>query len=413
MTTPLAPPIDAPQGRGTSTMVVGAVVGAIAVYLFQLIGGRTLGEVEFAPIANLWTTQFLVITVVLFPIEQLTIRRIALRPDHPLRRDLPMLVSVVGVTAVVVSALLYIYREDLLDGEAIHALQGGLLVLGYGMFAFGRGRLAGMLDYRHYGFATGAESVVRLLAVVLFLQLASSSVSVGWSMALAPLVILAWQPFRHVGSGGPHADADSAGRFLASYVVANGASNVILASGPVVVAALGASNAVVSQFFFTLILLRAPFTFVYNLAARILAPMSRMVSAGRSRELSRFVAAVVASATLVSVVGAIVGRWVGPWAVELLFDVKPAESIASLIVGGIGAAFGSMILSQILVARGHTGRLAVGWVVALIGAAAAVALASGEPDTRVAIGFVVGQGIALVAMGISALSSTEAIDVDP
>ncbi len=394
-------------------MLAGAAVGALAVYAFQLLGGRVLGEVEFAPIANLWTLQFLVVTVVLFPIEQLTIRRIAMRPDHPLRHDLPMLVGVVGVTAAIITALLLAYRDQILDGEMVHVVQGGILVLGYGMFAFGRGRLAGRLDFRHYGFTTGSEGLSRLLLAAVFLAVASSSASLGWSMVLAPLVILAWQPFRHIGAKDPHLAPEGAGGFLAGYVVANGASNIILASGPLVVDALGAPNAVVSQFFFTLILLRAPFTFAYSLIARVLAPMARLVAEGRSRELSRFVGAIVGGAALVSVIGGIVGQWVGPWAVRLLFDVTPDSTVAALIVSGIGAAFGSLVLTQILVARGQTGRLAVAWVAALVAAAVTVAVASGDPDLRVALGFVVGQAVALGALTASALSRWEATAASP
>lgn len=389
-------------------MVAGAVFGAIAVYAFQLLGGRVLGEVEFAPIANLWTLQFLVLTVVLFPVEQLTIRRLAMQPDHPLRSDMPLLVTVVGGTAVVVFGVMAAFRNEFLDGEIAHAVQGGLLVLGYGAFAFGRGRLAGMLDYRHYGYTTAADAGARLALGAAFLALAANSVSLGWSMVLAPLVIFAWRPFRHVGPKDAHATVAGAGGFLAGYVVANAASNIILASGPLVVDALGASNAVVSQFFFALILLRAPFTFAYSLVARLLAPMAQLVSAGRSAELSRLVGMVFVASTLTSAVGGLVGRWVGPWIVELLFAARPDELVAALILAGIGAAFGSLVLTQILVARGHTGRLAVGWIVALVAAAVTVAVTSALPDVRVALGFLVGQGVALVALTAATLQAPSA-----
>jgi O-antigen/teichoic acid export membrane protein len=386
-------------------MVAGALVGALGVYAFQLVGGRVLGEVEFTPIANLWTVQFLVVTIVLFPIEQLTIRRLAMQPEHPLRHDLPLIAGAVGTTALVISAALYLWRDEFLNGEAVHALQAGLLIAGYGLFAFGRGRLAGMLDYRHYGFTTAAESTVRLTLGIALLAAGAASVGLAWSMVAAPFVILAWQPFRHISSRDEHISIDKAGGFLGSYVVANGASNIILAAGPLVADALGASNAVVSQYFFTLILLRAPFTFAYSLVARVLAPMARLVSEGRSRELSRFVGTLLAAGAALSVVGGLVGRVFGPWLVALLFgeEFRPRELVAALIVAGIGAAFSSLVLTQILVARGHTGRLAVAWMAALAAATAAIALAGGQADVRVAIGFVAGQSVALVGLAVATL----------
>ncbi len=396
-------------------MVAGGVLGAIGVYVFQLIGGRALGEVEFTPIANLWTVQFLVITIVLFPIEQLTIRRLAMRPDHPLRRDMPLIAGVVGSTAIVVAAALFIWRDEFLDGETVHAVQAGLLVLGYGMFAFGRGRLAGMLDFRHYGFTTGAESMTRLALAVVLVVIGTTSAGLAWAMVAAPLVILAWQPFRHIAADDEHISVEGAGGFLASYVVANGASNIILAAGPLVVDALGASNAVVNQYFFALILLRAPFTFAYALIARVLAPMARLVSEGRSSELSRFVGLIVVAGVGISAVGGVVGNAIGPWVVALLFgdEFRPQALVAALIVAGVGAAFASLILTQILVARGHTGRLAMAWVTALVAAATAIAVVGGEPDVRVALGFIVGQAVALIGLAIAALERSPASTATP
>ena len=100
-------------------------------------------------------------------------------------------------------------------------------------------------------------------------------------------------------------------------------------------------------------------------------------------------------------------------AVELLFDVRPDDQVAALIVAGIGAAFGSLVLTQILVARGQTTRLAFGWVLALIAAAVAVAIASDAPEVRVGIGFVAGQVVALLALTIATLSPGEATSVAP
>ena len=248
--------------------------------------------------------------------------------------------------------------------------------------------------------ATGAEWLFRLFVALMVLAVATDSQSLGWAMVAGPLVIVAWRPFRHVGGDAPHVAVESAGRFLGSFVVANGASNVILAAGPLVVDALGASNAVVSQFFITLILLRAPFTFAYGLMARVLAPMAKLVSEGRAAELARFVNRIVAAGIAVSIAAALGGYLLGPWLIDLLFgdEFRPRAMVASLILAGVGAALASLALTQILVARGETGRLAVAWLVALAVAAGAIALASGTPDVRVAIGFLAGQAAALAGV---------------
>lgn len=43
------------RAPGTGHMLAGSLVGAVGSYLFQLIGGRTLGTDAFAAISVLWT----------------------------------------------------------------------------------------------------------------------------------------------------------------------------------------------------------------------------------------------------------------------------------------------------------------------------------------------------------------------
>ncbi|MDH3425178.1 MAG: hypothetical protein OEM22_00765 [Acidimicrobiia bacterium] len=394
------------RGDGTVGMVVGVVVAALMAYLFQLVGGRALGKIEFEPIAQLWTIHFLAFAIVLLPIEQLTIRRLAISPSHPLRQDLPLLAGTVGVAAVAVSVVLYAGRDQLLSGEGVHALQAGLIVLGYGVFAFGRGRLAGSMQYRNYGFATAGESTLRFIVLLAVLAAAPRSVPVGWAMVTGFLVIFAWRPFRIVRDDEPHT-APSAAKFLGSYVVANGASNIVLAAGPIVVKAMDAAPGVSSVFFFTLILMRAPLTLGYSLVARILHPMSRAVAEGHGRALHVWGRRIVVFGLIMAAAGYGVGRVLGPVAVELLFgaEFRPSSALAGLIVAGVAASMASLAATQILVARGHTGFLAVAWVVALAAAALAIVVASGDPDIRVGVGFLVGQVTALSAISVAVFSS--------
>jgi O-antigen/teichoic acid export membrane protein len=52
----------------------GIVAGTLLAYLFQLIGGRILGPVAFAPVSVLWTLMFLTGTIGLTPVEQFVAR---------------------------------------------------------------------------------------------------------------------------------------------------------------------------------------------------------------------------------------------------------------------------------------------------------------------------------------------------
>src|SRR4030042_3373370 len=79
MTGPSPPPKPARLrlGAGTPHMLVATFVSAGAAFLYLVIVGRALGPADFAPITVLWTVQYLIITVVYTPIEQLTVRRLS------------------------------------------------------------------------------------------------------------------------------------------------------------------------------------------------------------------------------------------------------------------------------------------------------------------------------------------------
>jgi O-antigen/teichoic acid export membrane protein len=407
--------LDSARRDGTSYVVGGALLGALAAYGFQLAGGRALGTDEFAPITVLWTLQFLVFTIVLLPVEQLTVRRLGIDPAHPLRHDLPLIGSVVGVTAVLVTVVMYLARDQQLEGETVHALQAGLIVIGYGVFAFGRGRFGGKRQFRQYGLATAGESMFRLAIAIVVLAIAASAVGLGWSMVAAPWIIMLLRPFSEDGEPEAPVDAPSAGGFLAAFIVGNAASHTILAAGPLVVAGLGGTSEAVSIFFVTLILVRAPLTFSYGLLSRLLQPMASLVAEGRGAVLGLWAKRIVAIGVVMLIPAYAVGRLVVPSVVELLFgaEFRPSPQLGGLITMGVTAAIASLVTAQTLVARGQTTRLAVAWIVALAAAALAVVVSSAEPDIRVGIGFLVGQVVALVGVGIIAALDTSVDSPEP
>src|SRR4026209_410184 len=55
---------------GTAWLLIGSLPAGVLAYVFQVIGGRVLGSEAFAPIATLWTLQYVVMAILLFAIEQ-------------------------------------------------------------------------------------------------------------------------------------------------------------------------------------------------------------------------------------------------------------------------------------------------------------------------------------------------------
>ncbi len=402
MTSPFTPvgTAAAPKpGRGTRAMVAGAVVSAIGAILFQLLGTRGLGEVEFAPIALLWTMQFLGFTVLYTPVEQLIIRRLTLSGG---RRA--ALRSIAGPGAIVIvggaalaAGWVAANRASSFQGRSEFVVIAFVLFLALGAYAVARGFLAGTRRFYDYGVAVGAEAVGRIALLVVVLVAAATAVSVGWVLAAAPLAALVVRPFRHPVA--PVADElpddTSAGGFLGGMLVATSASQTVLAAGPLVVDALGATEAAVTTFFVTFTLFRGPLTASYNLLARVLPWFTSAAALGADDRVGRAATLTGIGTVVAAVAAAGAGAALGPPIVEILFDVRPEAGLAALAAGGVVLGAVALFMGQVLVGRGATATLAVVWVVALVIAVAVLFVVDASPSMRTAWGFAAGETAAL------------------
>jgi O-antigen/teichoic acid export membrane protein len=377
-------------------MVVATFVAALGALAFQLLG-RVLGATDFAPVTALWTIQFLVFTIVLLPIEQYVVRLRSL-DSEPDRSVVAGLIAAVAVTA---TAIAWLGRDTFFDGSAIYALMTALLVVGYGGYAVGRGRLAGARRFRDYGKATIAESLVRLAFGLIVLAIVTSAAGLSWSLVVAPLVIIPWWTRR--ARGAETRGRGDAGEFLAGFITGNAASQTILAAGPLVVPLIGGTAAAQSMIFETFLLFRAPLTLSYNLVSRVLPPFTRMAEQGERAALRRWSLLLAAGALVVGAVAAAAGAVAGPPLVSALLgdEFRPTTAIASLAAFGVVLATAALFLQQILAALAATRRLAAAWIVGLIAAAAVIVVGPADPALRTAAGFAVGEAVALVALAFA------------
>lgn len=375
-------------------MIAGTMIGAVAAYLFQLVVGRTLGPTAFAPITVLWTVQFLVFTTVFVPMEQLTIRRLS--ATTPTRGPWRLFAAVILGSVLLSTAFAAATRHRLLAGNWVYLPILAVLIAAYGGFALGRGVLAGRRRFREYGLSTLTESMLRLALAIAILAVGMGAVGVAWSMVAGPFVVLLWRPF---GPEQRHRDrpvSPGSAQALATYVGANAASQTIVAAGPLVVGALGASPAEVSVFFETFLLFRAPLTLAYGLIARVLPPFTRLAETGGGATLRRWAGRLAVLGGVAAAVGYLFGRAVGPAAVSVLLgmEYRPSATIAGYAAAGVALATIALFAQQLLIAQNATGALAASWFTGLGAAGAVVALATGTAGARVGAGFLVGEIVA-------------------
>lgn len=389
---------------GTVAMAAGSLVAGLAAYAFQVVGGRTLGEEGFAPVAALLSAHSLILAVLLTPVELLTVRRLTLArggaPDAHDRRSISVTIAV-GLAAMVGFVAATLHR--FFGGEIAFVAVGAVVVATHALFALGRGALAGRGRYIAYGVASGGAAALRVLLVLPFLS-GSGPLLFGWAVALPPLLILALRPFRLDERPARVPPRAGSGALMAGFVLAGAISQAFVLTGPLVAGALEPDPArvasVVSVVFVTFSLARAPLLLAQNLAARLLAGLTKLVARDAGDELRRWSHRLGTAGLVLAPVAYGAGAVIGPPIIELLFGpaFRPSATVAGLAVAGCALAAASIFLDQVLIALGATGKLAAAWTLALGVAAATLALGPDDPAARVTWAVLAGELAALVAV---------------
>jgi len=377
-------------------------VGTLLAYLFQLVGGRLLGPEAFAPVSVLWTLMFLIGTVGLLPVEQYVARE-ATAGRRAIGRPPWALAAVMLLTALVAGGFTVLTRDALFLGESGFVLLSVLIVVALGPLALARGLAVGQRRFDLYGLMLGLEGVGRLVVGGLGLVVVGGPVGLAWGVAVGPALGLLVPTYRFERRAAEPA-APGAGAFLAPYIGASGASQLLIAGAPLAVAALGAGPATISIVFVTFTLFRAPVTIVYLVQGRLLNLLVRLEIAGESVRVGRirrmFELGGLAAVTLAGVAG-----WsVGPWLIGLLFGdaFRPTPLVAALAATGVASAALAQLLGQLLVAQGRTASLARRWSLGLgtaLGVLVVLPLAvATDPAVTVGSAFAAGELASAAAM---------------
>lgn len=382
-------------------MIAGTAVSAIAVYVYQVISGRTLGADDFAPIGILWTVGFLVFTIAMLPIEQYVTRKLVLvgGSAEGLRSGVTMVASVVGASFVVGVGFVFVTLDRFFQGDIAFVFVMALLVVSRALLAVGRGFLAGRRRFYAYGGVLAVEGITLVVLAAITALTVASAVGFGVALALAPLAVLLFAPFRRVESPAEIAeDQDqTATTFLGWYLVATGTSQMILAGGPIVVGIIGGTAAHVSVFFITFTLFRGPITSSYNLLARVLPDFTELAASGDSHRLHVWSGRLFGAGLVLAAIGFVTAFAIGPEIVTFLYgsEFTPPRLAAALGGAAVGAGLAALFSGQILVAFGRTDRLAAAWLFATVVAFLAILLIDTDPVTRVAAGLAAGEITAL------------------
>ena len=385
-------------------MLGGTVVSIVTVLLFQVVAGRSLGAEAFAPIGVVWTVSFMVYTVFMIPVEQFITRRLALAHGNAeaLAPNRVLLMSVIGVAIAIGVGFVLATVDRLFAGITAFVVLALALLVTRALLAVGRGFLAGRRRFTAYGGTLAAEGLVLLIAAAVVAAIHPTTLSFAAAMVLSPLVILLFRPFHTTTVTTPWiADNEAPVAFLGFLILATGASQVVIAGGPVVVGLIGGGAAAVSSIFVTFTLFRGPITSAYNLVARVLPDFTALAARGRAHVLTVWAHRITWAGYVLAVLGFTAAYLIGPAIIRVLYgaEFEPDAAVAGLAGAGVGAGLAVLFVAQIYVATGATRALAGRWLLALLIAGAAVAFGPGSAQARVALGFAVGELAALSALG--------------
>lgn len=383
-------------------MGIGAT-GLITFGYFAL-ASHALGPAEYGRISLLWSSIFIIVSVLYRPVEQLLSRTIAdhdargIEGNHHLRVAATIQLALGVLFVVAALALRGPIEDELFNGSA--ALYWILIVavLAYAASYFARGYLAGHHRFELYGGLVLMEASSRcLFALLVTVGIMEGQTAVALGMAAAPIVSLAVVPLalsRGIASKAPMAEEpdpaalDAAARdepaarepeftlargsgFAIAVLVIMLCEQTFLNAGPLLVKATGGATATaVAGFTFNVLLIaRAPLQLFQAIQTSILPHLTRLSASGEQDPFKRSV-----NLTLIAIGGfaacvAVVMLAIGPWLMDLVFGGDATYDRGGLVAVsvGMGLYLAAATLNQALLARGRAPHATIAWVVTALG----------------------------------------------
>jgi O-antigen/teichoic acid export membrane protein len=395
-TDPTGPsPASRPRGgpgarRLVGSAGIGVVVSGLLVNVYLAVVARALTPAEYATFGAFWALALVLGFGPFLPLEQELARRLSLRES---RRQVLLAgaatTAVLAGLALVVLLAAYPLASRSLDADpwAFGALVA-LCLVSAGQFLL-RGVLIGTDRLVRHGAVMVLDALLRLGCAVVLLAAGGKQASLFcWALVAAialahlPLIPGAWRRAEHevavgVGTAAPARHTTRALVGSATPLLVGSVCAQLLLNGlPVVVVALahGTAQAAAGVFVAAFTLAKAPLSMVVPLQSAVVPTLTRLLGSGRGL-LAKGAAGLVGLA----VVGVPLAWWLGPSIVGLVFGSEyriPGAQLA-VIIAGVLAHVGLVVVTQVHVARGRHVDVAASWLVGLAVAGVTFALVPG------------------------------------
>jgi O-antigen/teichoic acid export membrane protein len=406
-------------GRGAAILSVGIGVTGLVTYAYFALASHTLSSHDYGGITLLWSTIFIVVSVLYRPVEQMLSRTIS---DRDVRGQSGHEHLRVAVTIQLTLAVLFLVAALALHAPLTRLLNGSTTlywiligaVLGYAASYFARGFLAGHRRFRLYGGLVFMEAISRFMfALVVAVGIFSGQSVVALGMVAAPLFSLSVVPWAVRRSlkrtEDPAAqdtdshyvaelDAASAGEptedvqftlshgtgFAAAVLLIMISEQTFLNAGPLLVKATeGAAGSAVAGFVFNVLLIaRAPLQLFQAVQTSILPSLTRMAVGGEDDPFRRSVRLTLSAVAVFAAGVALAFLVLGPWLMHVLFGGHHHYARGGLVIVavGMGVYLSAATLNQAALAQARARQAAIAWVCTAVAFVAYLAIPWGFHD---------------------------------
>lgn len=387
--------------KNTVALATGTVVAGALAYVFVAIVTRSVGADAAAPIAILWTYWSAAAAILVFPLQHWIVRRVSAEGgEYGVRGALPRVAGVVLTVALCACALSWLFSESLFGREdPVFPLAIAAVTVGAGFIGVVRGRLASRQRFVATAGAIAGENAVRVLGAGIIALAWPALELYAAALASGALIGLVWPSAVTGIVSFPGRGGQSGFGFLGGIAGSSVLAQVVLTSGPVVLALVGGVSGRVTSLFAALALYRAPYLVALGLVTQLTGYLTGLAVAGSERALRRVRWLAVGATPAVGLVGGTLAYFLGPDIVALIFgnSVRLPPAAHAWLLAGSAVALGNLVMTLQLVARRGSGWSLIAWLCGVLVAATLVVTVR-RPLVAVVAGFVAAELVALVAL---------------
>lgn len=380
-------------GRRASLLSVGVGITGLITYLYFAIASHELSRDAYGQVAVLWSSVFIVVSILQRPVEQLLSRTISENLAHgtPIAHTVRVAATIQLSVAVgfdiVALALRTPIQDNLLDGNSTLYWIGVAAITAYGASYFARGFLAGSHRLTIYALLIISESISRTaFPMAVALGIASGENAVALGIVAAPTLSLIVVPFAFLRRfGGAEAPAGAAAgdapvesptdeftlargsRFAAGVFLIMLSEQTFMNAG-ILVTKASSGAAAAGYIFNVLMIARAPLQLFQAVQTSLLPHLTRLGSQGDEDDFRASVQVTILAIAGFAAVVVLAMVVAGPELMQIAFGKKHVYHRLDLVTvgAGMGLYLCAATLNQAALAKGQLRRASYCWVLCAV-----------------------------------------------